>query len=540
MNKSNKGVPWPQSLQFKIGGSLVLLTTLVLIGLGAFQYLTIRSENRAMLNGTADSVIVRLAENLAGPMWSFDDRQRDAVLLGEMREKVIYHVAVLDPQGQLLVGKVRDEKWDIIDGRAVLKETDIVRTKAIIKEGETLGTVELSVSTRFMQKDLNRAVSNMVVMVLLLDVVLMIFFVVVLRRFLIKPINKLLIIADKVAEGDFRQSLTFKQQDEIGRLARSLHSMIVQLTAVIVNVKSAAETVASQSQQINERAGQMSSGVTEQATSAEEASSSMEQMLSNIQQNADNARQTDKIAIQAARDAEDGGRTVAETVISMKQITEKISIIEEIARQTNLLALNAAIEAARAGEHGKGFAVVAQEVRKLAERSQLAAAEINKLADSSMQVAESSGEMLNRLVPDIRKTAELVQEISTASNEMNAGVSQINQAIQQLENVIQQNASASEELSSTAEDLSSQSQFLTEAVDYFKVDIENEHWKEGRSRPSGPSPKIEHPTRHNRRFLEKPGPVGKKTAHQKQPDKTVFSLPESGGRDKLDNEFELF
>jgi methyl-accepting chemotaxis protein len=201
----------------------------------------------------------------------------------------------------------------------------------------------------------------------------------------------------------------------------------------------------------------------------------MEEMASNIQQNADNSTQTDKIATKAARDAEEGGRTVLETVASMKQITEKISIIEEIARQTNLLALNAAIEAARAGEHGKGFAVVAAEVRKLAERSQTAAGEINRLADSSMQVAESSGQMLGRIVPDIKKTAELVQEISAASNEMNSGVDQINRAIQQLEQVIQQNASSSEELTSTAEDLAAQSELLTEMIDYFKVEGNGRH-----------------------------------------------------------------
>jgi len=196
----------------------------------------------------------------------------------------------------------------------------------------------------------------------------------------------------------------------------------------------------------------------------------MEQMASNIRQNADNAMQTEKIAMKSSEDAREGGQAVAETVSAMKDIAEKISIIEEIARQTDLLALNAAIEAARAGEHGKGFAVVASEVRKLAERSQTAAGEISKLSSASVEVAEKAGEMLAKLVPDIQKTAELVQEISAASNEQNAGAEQINKAIQQLDQVIQQNASASEEMASTAEELAGQSEQLQNTIGYFKVD----------------------------------------------------------------------
>jgi methyl-accepting chemotaxis protein len=195
----------------------------------------------------------------------------------------------------------------------------------------------------------------------------------------------------------------------------------------------------------------------------------MEQMTSNIRQNADNAQQTEKIALKSATDARDGGKAVSETVAAMKEIAGKISIIEEIARQTNLLALNAAIEAARAGEHGKGFAVVASEVRKLAERSQAAAGEISHLSTTSVEVAERAGEMLTKLVPDIQRTAELVQEISGASNEQNSGAEQINKAIQQLDQVIQQNASASEEMASTAEELSSQAEHLQESIAFFKT-----------------------------------------------------------------------
>ena len=197
----------------------------------------------------------------------------------------------------------------------------------------------------------------------------------------------------------------------------------------------------------------MSQGSTEQAASAEEVSSSVEEMNATIRQNAENALQTEKIALSSATDAIESGKAVSEAVIAMKDIASRISIIEEISRQTNLLALNAAIEAARAGEHGKGFAVVAAEVRKLAERSQSAAAEISQLSGTTMDVAERAGKMLSQLVPDIQQTAELVQEISAASREQAGGAGQIGSAIQQLNNVIQQNAGATEEIASTAQEL---------------------------------------------------------------------------------------
>ena len=246
--------------------------------------------------------------------------------------------------------------------------------------------------------------------------------------------------------------------------------MLVKLREIVGEVKSAAANVASGSQELSSSAEEMSQGASEQAAAAEEASSSMEQMTSNIRQNADNALQTDKIAVKSASAALEGGKSVVATVVAMKDIAGKISIIEEIARQTNLLALNAAIEAARAGEHGKGFAVVASEVRKLAERSQKAAAEISSLSASSVDVAEKAGHLLGLMVPDIQKTAELVQEINAASREQDLGAEQINKAIQQLDQVIQQNASASEEMASTAEELSSQAEQLQNAVAFFRLD----------------------------------------------------------------------
>ncbi len=248
--------------------------------------------------------------------------------------------------------------------------------------------------------------------------------------------------------------------------------MVEKLRGVVGDVKTSADNVALGSQELSTSAEGMSQGSSEQAGSVEEVSASMEEMVSNIQQNADNSQQTERIARKAAEDAIEGGKAVAETVTAMKQIAGKITIIEEIARQTNLLALNAAIEAARAGEHGRGFAVVASEVRKLAERSQTAAGEISKLSGSSVQVAEQAGAMLAKLVPDIQRTAELVQEINGSSKEQNEGAGQVNKAIQQLDQIVQQNASAAEEMSSTAEELSSQADQLQGIMGFFKV-LEN-------------------------------------------------------------------
>jgi len=285
---------------------------------------------------------------------------------------------------------------------------------------------------------------------------------------LIDAMLKITQVAQTMAKGDLTVSVKDRSEDD--KLMQALNAMIINLRSVVVDVRSTANNVSSGAQELSATAEQMSQGATEQAASAEEASSSMEEMSANISQNAQNAQQTERLAIQAATDAEKGGHAVAKTVVAMKSIAEKISIIEEIARQTNMLALNAAIEAARAGEHGKGFAVVADAVRKLAERSQAAAGEISNLSVTSVQIAEDAGAMLEKIVPDIRKTAELVQEINAASNEQNTGAIQINQALQQLDQVIQQNASASEEMSATSEELSSQAESLLDMINYFKVD----------------------------------------------------------------------
>jgi len=284
-----------------------------------------------------------------------------------------------------------------------------------------------------------------------------------------QPILQVVDLTGRIAEGDLRDTLEVVRQDETGRLMAAMKHMSERLAQIIGDVREAGAGLASASAQVSASAQTLSQGTSEQAASVEETTSSLEQMSASITQNAENSRQMEQMALKGAKDAEESGRAVTETLAAMQAIAEKISIVEDIAYQTNLLALNAAIEAARAGEHGKGFAVVATEVRKLAERSQTAAKEIGGLTGSSVRVAERAGQSLTELVPAIKKTAELVQEVAAASREQASGVTQMNKAMSQVDQVTQRNASAAEELSSTAEELASQAETLQQLMAFFRV-----------------------------------------------------------------------
>ena len=357
------------------------------------------------------------------------------------------------------------------------------------------------------------------------------------KKYIENPLSEGVHVANKLAEGDLNVTINALGEDEIGQLQSAMKNMVGSLTDIVGEVQNAVSSVAAGSEELSATSEQMSQGATEQAASAEQASASMEQMSGNIKQNADNAQQTERLAVQAAEDAEKGGQAVAKTVVAMKEIADKILIIEEIARQTNMLALNAAIEAARAGDHGKGFAVVADAVRKLAERSQAAASEISNLSTSSVEIAENAGEMLNKIVPDIRKTSELVQEINAASTEQSTGADQINLALQQLDQVIQQNASSSEEMSSTAEELSAQAEQLQDAISFFKISTYKKSRTKNQEQTASPTP-LQDKTNGSGRDSQESRPI------------TITNKPETLGQargivldmgeDSLDDAFEKY
>ncbi|SFA89408.1 methyl-accepting chemotaxis protein [Rhizobium sp. NFR07] len=414
------------------------------------------------------------------------------------------------------------------EARAVTNEIDALLSEVVkLEEGRLLAADEQA-DADYLQ---TRLVMISVAAVALLVAVLAAFWIAMSIN---KGLRNAVGAVQNVAEGDLTRFATITSKDEIGDLLGYVNTMIERLRGVVGDALSASDNVSSGSQELSASSEQLSQGATEQASAAEEASASMEEMAANIKQNADNAAQTEKIARQSSRDAEISGQAVNRAVGAMRTIAEKISIVQEIARQTDLLALNAAVEAARAGEHGKGFAVVASEVRKLAERSQAAAAEISTLSGETVQVATEAGEMLNRLVPDIQKTAELVSEISAACREQDIGAAQINEAIQQLDKVTQQNAGASEEMSATSEELASQAEELQASIAFFRVDQAGA--RAPSARMSAPAP------RAAAKLAQRPAAPAARpaahTVHSQQARAKGFALDMSmGGPDADDDHF---
>jgi len=442
----------------------------------------IREMNNIIDKGNALRIANYRAQALRNPdsyqtaVDNFDIRAEMATLRGVAREQNhILQINRVEESATNYVQAMRNflEAWFEREGLNTQRTDTGTEVLAIAQEVAAYELGATRDSSIVMAGSLTSS-SLIVIVGLIVAIIIALSFAVIITRSIVTGITRGVAIAETVSAGNLTERIEdefLARKDEVGQLARAFSNMIEKLKDVIGSVISGSDNIAAASQQMSSTAQEMSQGGTEQASSAEEVSSSMEEMAANIQQNTDNARETEKIARQAETGIMDSSKASEQAVGAMRDIAEKIGIIGEISRQTNILALNAAVEAARAGEHGKGFAVVAAEVRKLAERSQVAAAEIDKLSKFGVSISEEAGQKLASIVPEIQKTARLVQEIAAASIEQNSGADQVNSAIQQLNQVTQQNAAASEEMATSSEELASQADQLLDMVSYFKLDV---------------------------------------------------------------------
>jgi methyl-accepting chemotaxis protein len=416
------------------------------------QIQAIAEENKALLSDYEKLLVTEKGREL------FSDASASRIAYNSYRDEILRVLHDGSPDARRQALQMLESKGRPLFDKAIDTQNKVVAYNKAQSDESATEAQGVVTSTRF-------GICTFLITAAIIAIGIAIFII----RGITRPLADAVNVVERVSNGELPDQVEVDSRDELGQMLRSVNLMIENLKRTILEVAEIAASVASGSEQMSATAQQLSQGASEQAASAEECTASMEEMGASVQQNADNAKQTDMLATKAAEDAISSGSAVTETVLAMKNIAEKISIIDEISRKTDLLALNAAVEAARAGEHGKGFAVVASEVRKLAERSQTAAAEISRLTTDGVRRADGAGQLLTHLVPDIRKTSELIREIAAASAEQGTGANQVSKAMQQLDQVIQQNASASEEMSSAADVLSGQAETLQKAISFFRV-----------------------------------------------------------------------
>jgi len=432
-------------------------------------YVGTKEDTKVMLIEIHDSRYVAIKSQLETIMtaWSQETKDTLTTLIAGFDEVVIAQVSVMQALSSF---ESYNDPLTMFETEDLMESTIAPTTEQLTKTLDRLIAIKSTEGATIKVVDIINQSKTTIIVSAIVVFVLAVIIALFIASSITKRIGDAIGTIKAMANGDLTQQIVVTNNDEIGEMINQFLIMTDRLKDAIGVIFATSDSIGISSSKIKDTSKQTSLGATEQAASAEEVAASMEEMSANIQQNTENAQQTEKIAIQASEDIQEGNSAVAQTVDSMKTIASKISIIEEIARQTNLLALNAAVEAARAGEHGKGFAVVAAEVRKLAERSQEAANEINDLTSSSLKISEKAGNLLEAIVPNIDKTARLVQEITAASKEQNSGAEQVNNALQELNNVVQRNASASEEIAHNADDLSNKGNQLKDAISFFKID----------------------------------------------------------------------